>query len=123
MGWMAVALGGALGSVVRHAVNQAASARWPAFPVGTIIVNVVGCFVVGLLAGLAAGRQVELPRHGRELVFVGFLGGFTTFSAFSLDTLALARTNPLHAALNVGVQVAGSLVGVWLGYRCGTAMR
>jgi fluoride exporter len=122
MAWIAVAAGGALGSLVRHAVNVATTARWPTFPVGTIIVNVVGCFVIGLLAGLIATRRLHFPFYWREFVFVGFLGGFTTFSTFSLETLVLARTHPGNAALNVGIQVIGSLVGVWLGYRCGAAM-
>jgi CrcB protein len=119
--WIAVAVGGALGSVARHFVNHLAT-RWPAFPVGTVVVNVSGSFIIGLLAGLVVSKRLQLDFYGREFLFVGVLGGFTTFSSFSLETLVLARTHPGHAAVNVGVQVVGSLVGVWLGYRAGTML-
>jgi CrcB protein len=122
MAWVAVALGGALGSVARHAVNQATGLRWPTFPVGTVIVNLCGCCIIGLLAGLIASKRLAMPFYWREFVFVGLLGGFTTFSTFSLDTLVLARAHPAQAGVNVAVQVIGSLVGVWAGYRCGLAL-
>ena len=82
--------------------------------------NVAGSFVIGLLAGLIAARRLDLPLVWREFVFVGVLGWFTTFSTFSLDTLVLARSNPTSAMLNVAIQLAGGLAGVWLGYRLGT---
>src|SRR5215203_5466775 len=86
MTWIAVAAGGALGSVARHAVNRATgSAR---FPLGTVIVNLVGCLLIGVLAGLLASRRIALPPHWREFVFVGLLGGFTTFSSFAGDVYA-----------------------------------
>ena len=119
MAWIAVALGGALGSLARHAVNTASSSRWPTFPVGTVLVNVAGSFVIGLLAGLIAAKRLDLPIVWREFVFVGVLGGFTTFSTFSLDTFVLARSNPTHAVLNVAIQLSGGLAGVWIGYRLG----
>ena len=121
MAWIAVATGGALGSLARHTVNHFVGLRWPAFPVATAIVNLSGCFVIGLLAGLIAERRLTLPFYWREFVFVGILGGFTTFSTFSLDTLVLARTHPGHAALNVALHVIGCLAGVWAGYRLGVA--
>ena len=119
MSWLAVAIGGALGSLARHAVNTAATSRWPTFPVSTVFVNVAGSFVIGLLAGLIAAKRLDLPHAWREFVFVGVLGGFTTFSTFSLDTFVLARSNPTHAVLNVAIQLAGGLAGVWIGYRLG----
>ena len=119
MGWLAVAVGGALGSLARHAVNTVTVSRWPAFPVGTVLVNVAGSFVIGLLAGLIAARRLELSTVWREFVFVGVLGGFTTFSTFSLDTFVLAKSHPTHAILNVAIQLAGGLAGVWIGYRLG----
>ena len=122
MAWVAIALGGALGSLARHAVNHATHMRWPTFPVGTVLVNLSGCFVIGLLAGLIAAKRISMPFYWREFVFVGILGGFTTFSTFSLDTLVLMRAHPGYAGLNVIVQVIGSLVGVWVGYRCGLAL-
>jgi CrcB protein len=126
MTWLAIAVGGALGSVARHAVNHAAHTRWfvTTFPAGTLLVNVIGCFVIGLLAGLIAADRIALRFHWREFVFVGILGGFTTFSTFGLDTFVLARTHsPGQAALNVAGQVVGGLVAVWVGYQLGTASR
>jgi len=116
---MAIGVGGALGSMARHAVNQLADGR---FPAGTVIVNLAGSLVIGVLAGMLAGNRIAMPAHWRQFVFVGLLGGFTTFSTFALDTLVLARTQPnVYAALNVGVQVVGGLVLVWAGYRLGLA--
>ena len=123
MTWIAIAVGGALGSVARHAVNHLTHVRWltTRFPVGTIAVNLVGCFVIGLLAGLIASERIALRHHWREFVFVGLLGGFTTFSAFGLDTFLLARTNSVaHAMVNVAIHVAGGLMAVWVGYAIGT---
>src|SRR5215203_99816 len=116
MTWIAVAAGGALGSVARHAVNRATgSAR---FPLGTVIVNLVGCLLIGVLAGLLASRRIALPPRWREFVFVGLLGGFTTFSSFGLETFTLARTQSASSAsLNIGLHVIGGLVAVWIGYR------
>ena len=89
-----------------------------ALPGGTVVVNLVGCLTVGLLAGLVASERITLHLHWREFVFVGLLGGFTTFSTFGLDTFLLARTHsPGYAAANVLAQVAGGLFAVWLGYR------
>jgi CrcB protein len=104
--------------MARHAVNHAAnvsglSAR---FPAGTLIVNLAGCLVIGALAGLLAADRLAMRPHWREFVFVGLLGGFTTFSTFGLDTLALARTQPGAALLNVAMHVAGGLLAVWIGY-------
>ena len=102
MAWVAVAVGGAVGSVLRHAVNHMIAAHWIAarFPAGTTIVNLTGCLVIGLLAGLIAGDRLQLPLHSREFIFVGLLGGFTTFSSFGLEALTLARTGEMiHGAV------------------------
>ena len=123
MTWLAVAVGGALGSLARHGVNHVVQARGLAlrFPLETVLVNLVGCFIIGLLAGLIASDRLALRAHWREFVFVGLLGGFTTFSAFGMDTLALSRTAPAQAFLNVAVQVVGGLAAVWVGYQLGRA--
>src|SRR5687768_6080482 len=116
--WIAVGIGGALGSMARHAVNQLTHTQ--RFPLGTVTVNVSGCLIIGLLAGLIASRRIAMPFYWREFVFVGLLGGFTTFSTFGLETLVLARTHSAgYAVLNVVLQVVGGLVAVWLGYRLG----
>jgi CrcB protein len=122
MTWMAIALGGALGSVARHGVNHLVHVRWltTRFPIGTVVVNVAGCFAIGLLAGLLASERIALRGYWREFVFVGLLGGFTTFSTFGLDTFLLTRTHSAGpAAVNVVIQVVGGLVAVWFGYQIG----
>jgi fluoride exporter len=120
--WIAVAIGGAIGSVGRHAVNHLVHIRWftTRFPAATAVVNVVGCFVIGLLAGLLASNRVALRFYWREFVFVGVLGGFTTFSTFGLDTYMLAQTHSSQAALlNVAANTIGGLMAVWIGYAVG----
>jgi CrcB protein len=78
MTWMAVAIGGALGSMARHGVNHLVHARWltTRFPVGTVAVNLLGCLVIGALAGLLASERIVMRQNWREFVFVGLLGGF-----------------------------------------------
>ena len=122
MAWLAVALGGALGSVARHGVNHLVQTRWPLmkFPAATFIVNLVGCAVIGLLAGLVVSERIHLRFYAREFVFVGILGGFTTFSTFGLDTMTLARTGLTGAAIgNVIGQVVFGLLAVYVGFLAG----
>jgi len=119
MTYLWVALGGALGSVARYACSSAA-ARWlgAGFPWGTLFVNVTGSFAIGVLAALVAadGRPL-LGADARAFLLVGVLGGFTTFSSFSLETLALARGVTLGAAaLNVALSIALCLGGAALGF-------
>lgn len=126
MTWLAVAAGGALGSLARHAMNHLVHAQWLStrFPAGTVVVNLTGCFAIGLLAGLVASERLALPLHWREFVFVGLLGGFTTYSTFGLDTFLLARTQSAGLALaNVVAHVAGGLLAVWAGYHAATVAR
>ncbi len=112
-----VGTGGFIGSVLRYLC-----AAWvfrifdkPWFPVGTLAVNLIGCLVIGLLGGLAEQRRL-FDQEFRLLIFVGVLGGFTTFSAFAYETVALLRdARPLAAAVNVGLQVFLGLLMVWLG--------
>ena len=120
--WAAIAAGGALGSMARHAVNHIVHARWPLlrFPLATLLVNVAGCFVIGLLAGLIMSERITMRPYWREFVFVGVLGGFTTFSTFGLDTITLARTGALPGALwNVAGHVVLGLLAVWAGMLTG----
>ncbi|WP_426958219.1 fluoride efflux transporter CrcB [Muricoccus radiodurans] len=104
-----VALGGALGSVARHTVGVAAL-RWfgADFPWGTMTVNIVGSAVIGIVGGLAAAGA-PLTNDMRLFLVTGVLGGFTTFSAFSLDTGVLFLRAPATAALYLVATLAGGL--------------
>lgn len=122
--WVAVAVGGALGSMARHGVNHMMQTRFMTvrFPLGTLVVNLVGCLVIGLLAGLIASNRLTFGLYWREFIFVGILGGFTTFSSFGLDTLTLTQSHSNgYAFLNVAIQVIGGLFAVWAGYALGVA--
>jgi fluoride exporter len=114
-----VALGGALGSVARYALSGiAVRSLGAAFPYGTLFVNVTGSFAIGLLAALvAADGRPQLGADARAFLLVGVLGGFTTFSSFSLETLNLARSGALAPALlNVAGSVVLCLAAVYLGF-------
>jgi CrcB protein len=112
-----IALGGALGSVSRYLLGtwiQSAS-RSIDFPYGTLTVNLIGCFVIGFLSQLAETRGAFTP-ESRALVFIGVLGGFTTFSSFGNDTMNLLRDGEtVNALVNVGANVILGLALVWLG--------
>jgi protein CrcB len=87
----------------------------PWFPVGTLAVNPLGCLAIGFLGGIAEGRRIFDPEI-RLLVFVGNLGGFTTFSAFAYETASLAHEARLAAALlNIALASRRGLLAVWLG--------
>src|SRR3954467_13069936 len=119
--WIAVAGGGALGSMARHAVNLFfAHALERAVPYATAAVNIAGSFAIGLLAALLATGPLHMSPELPTFVFVGILGGFTTFSSFMLDTFTLGHGGEHTAAFwNVAVQMAGGLSAVWAGYRAG----
>jgi CrcB protein len=120
--WINVAIGGALGSMARHAVGVAFSRLMPlrSVPLATMTVNLVGCFAIGLLAGLVAAQRMTLSPALRAFIFVGVLGGFTTFSSFGLDTFTIGHGGRLAAAAtNVMVQVAGGLALVAVGFAVG----
>ena len=117
-----IAIGGALGSVARYACSSLiAGAFGQTFPLGTLVINVVGSFVIGAFASLTGpdGRLL-VPGDVRQFVMVGLCGGYTTFSSFSLQTLTLLQDGePARAALNVVASVALCLVAVWLGFAAG----
>lgn len=119
-----VGLGGAVGSVLRYVVGRWAERAFPAasLPVGTLLVNVVGCLLIGVLAGMAGSRdwmRVEV----RLLLMVGLLGGFTTFSTFGLEVLTLGRGEARLAALAyVGVSVVAGVACAWVGEWVGRAV-
>jgi fluoride exporter len=109
LNFLLVAVGGAIGSVLRYGVS-AADYRWSkgVFPVSTLIVNVVGSLIIGFLWGLF--DRTAVPSHIRNFVFIGILGGFTTFSSFSLESFNLLRDGELKiAAMNI---LANNLFGL-----------
>lgn len=112
-----VMLGGGLGAGLRHLVNMAAL-RWlgVSFPWGTFFVNVIGCFLMGVLAGWLAFKFQGGGTHIRLFLATGVLGGFTTFSAFSLDATVLWESGqPQMAALYMIASVAFSLAALVVG--------
>ena len=112
-----VALGGAIGSVSRYLVGGwvTSVSRSVNFPVGTLTVNLVGCFVIGFLSQLAETRDVFTP-EARAFLFVGLLGGFTTFSSFGNETVNLMRAGELtYALVNIGANVVFGLALVYVG--------
>jgi CrcB protein len=111
-----VALGGAIGACARYATNVAALKVLPAtFPWGTFIVNALGCFLFGILAGLAISRGLFGPAS-RAFLLVGVLGGFTTFSSFAFESVELVRTGQAAAAVaNTAGQVLAGVFAVWFG--------
>jgi CrcB protein len=116
-----VGAGGFLGAVSRYVLAGIVHQLRPfsTFPAGTLVVNVVGCLVVGLLGGLGESRHIG--HETRLFVFFGIIGGFTTFSAFGYETLALLRDGEhARAALNVGLHLLLGLGGVWAGYAIGS---
>lgn len=120
MTWLLVGLGGALGSLARHGLNHVIHQRnLPStFPLGIFAINVIGSILIGVVSGLVVSGRWSISLETRTFVVVGLLGGFTTFSSFSFDTLALIRDgHVLQAGWNVGGQVGLSLLGVWAGYR------
>jgi fluoride exporter len=113
-----VALGGAIGSVARFKLSGWVLQQAPGwrFPAGTLMVNVVGCLIAGLLAGMAVKQDVFTP-EARVFLFTGLLGGFTTFSAFGLETLLLLKRGEAGVAIaNIVVSIAAGLTVAWLGY-------
>jgi CrcB protein len=123
MVWLLVAVGGALGGIARHGLNHVIHQRQlsSTFPLGIFTINVLGSFIIGVVGGLIVSGRWPLSLEARTFVIVGLLGGFTTFSSFSFDTLALVRDGHLlQAAWNVLGQVGLSLLGVWAGYRITT---
>jgi len=120
--YLSVAAGGGLGSLARWALSLLAlQAFGTGFPWGTLGVNVAGSFLIGLYFTVTEpdGRYLVAPA-ARQFVLAGFCGGFTTFSAFSLETLSMARQQAWAMAVTyAGSSVVLWLVGVWLGHAMG----
>jgi CrcB protein len=115
--WVAIAVGGALGAMARHAVNHFLQGRAGTFPAGIFLVNALGCLAIGVFAGLLASTRIQVGEAGRTFIIVGLLGGFTTFSSYGLDTLTLARSGHMALAVSNALgQVVVGLAAVWLGF-------
>ncbi len=113
-----VGMGGFFGAGLRFALGSWIHRSWPAvaFPYGTMAVNVLGCLLIGLLAGWRQPLEPGL----RLFLMVGLLGGFTTFSAFALETLALAQQQQhLLAFTNVAAKLLFGLAAAWAGFELG----
>ena len=112
--YLAVMLGGAFGSVVRYAINLAIAGRYPSrYPIATFLINVIGSFLIGV-------AYIVLPDRGspllRPLIITGVLGGYTTFSAFELETLLATREVALlYVTLSVGLGYIACWSGTVLG--------
>ncbi len=116
--WVAVALGGATGSLARYALGLWARVAVPGLPLATLTVNAVGGVLIGVIFAIGAGRP-DLPEWLRLGLITGVLGGFTTFSAFSLETLLLWREGQgvlalANVALNLLLSLGGCALGLWL---------
>jgi CrcB protein len=118
MSYLLVFLGGGLGAALRHGVNRAVAAAGGGFPVGTLLVNVVGSLVMGLAAGWLLARGWD-EHPARLFIVTGVLGGFTTFSAFSHDAVMLWQRGATGAA---AAYVAGSVVLAVLALLAGLAL-
>jgi CrcB protein len=116
-----IALGGAVGSVLRYLVSSSTYALCGRdFPYGTLVVNVVGSFLIGFLSIILLERFADMAAELRSLLIIGFLGGFTTFSSFSVETLSLFENGEVtRAVLNVGLSVCICLLVTWLGILLG----
>lgn len=113
-----VGIGGGIGSILRYLTScLIAKYSHSLFPVATLIVNLLGCFLIGLLLGLSVRRDL-LDEQMRFLFITGFCGGFTTFSAFSAENIALLESG--HYFILSGyilASVIGGMAAVWAGYR------
>jgi len=123
--YLCVGAGGALGTVLRFWISGiVAQAYGERFPTGTLVINITGSFVIGILASLTGpdGRWMVGPLP-RQFFMIGICGGYTTFSSFSLQTLNLARDGEWgYALLYIALSVILCLVGVWLGFMAGDGL-
>ena len=115
--------GGFLGALARYGLSGLVHRQLPftTFPYGTLAVNRLGCFVIGVITGLVESRQLFGPEL-RRFILIGILGAFTTFSTFGYETFSMIRDGEhFRAAINVGIHVVFGLALVWLGYTLTTS--
>ena len=123
MNALIVGSGGFLGALARYGLSGIVQRHLPlaTFPYGTLVVNLVGCLLIGAIVGLAESRQLFGPEL-RTFVLIGILGAFTTFSTFGFETFSMLRDHEyLRATANVGVHVMLGLALVWLGHALTTS--
>lgn len=113
---VAVAAGGSIGATARYLVSVWAAERFGAgFPYGTLIVNVIGCFIIGVFMTMTTERFIVSP-YWRLLITVGFVGGLTTFSSFSYETFRLLEDSDMIMALyNIGLNLLLGFLATWVG--------
>ena len=118
MNFLAIVVGGGIGAASRYALSRAITQMAGInFPIGTITINLIGCFVAGLLCGIF--DKVLISQNIRLFIIVGILGGFTTFSAFGVETIMLLRSREFPLAVaNVLISTIGGLglafIGFWI---------
>jgi CrcB protein len=112
-----IGLAGFTGTLLRYWLSEWTARRFgETFPTGTLVVNLIGCFLAGLLFYLLFDRYLISPTV-RTVLLIGLLGGFTTFSSFGLQTFTLFRNGEMGLALfNIAVSNVGGLLMVWVGY-------
>ncbi|MEA3510335.1 MAG: CrcB family protein [Actinomycetota bacterium] len=120
--WLLIGVMGALGALARYGVSGIVQRRWQtSFPIGTVVVNLTGAFGAGLLLGIVTGRVV--PNLAVAAVGIGFLGGYSTFSTWMVETVLAAesggRSGIRRAAKNVMIPMIGGVVAVWIGFVLG----
>ncbi|MCC6918587.1 MAG: fluoride efflux transporter CrcB [Alphaproteobacteria bacterium] len=115
--FLLVGLGGALGSMARYGAGVLVGRLWPGlFPLGTLLINITGSLAMGLFVGFLARTTPAWQADARLFVAVGVLGGYTTFSSFSLDAIALIERGEVGGALlYIGLSVLVSIVALYLG--------
>lgn len=115
MTYLAISIGAVLGANARYLLGGWIAERFgPAFPMGTLVINVTGSLLIGVVVTVSTGRLV--PDWFRPMVAIGFLGSYTTFSTFSYETLALVQAGSfLVATLNVAASVGAAFAGVYAG--------
>ena len=113
--YLIVAGAGAVGCTARFALSEWANAKWPRFPAGTLIVNILGSFLIALVLELSI-RIADFPPNLRLGLTTGFLGGMTTYSAFNYESTALLSDGQIaKGVLNIGITLIGCLVAGLLG--------
>jgi len=119
---LAVAVAGAIGALARWGIGAWFGHRFPSFPWGTMVINISGSFILGVMFAVLVERNIGSPML-RVALMTGLLGAYTTFSTFSLETFRLFEDGATGSALaNIGLSVALGLLAVWLGVAAGRAV-